>query len=98
MVQPGERIAFSTNGTIEFGRGMSTGPDGDRNLGPRPGYAIRDMPVGGLIGRVGNSAPFPIGSTATPITMPTGGRLFLGVNDDSYTDNSGGYDVDVYRR
>jgi PA-IL-like protein len=98
MVQPGERIAFNTSGTIEFGKGMSTGPDGDKNLGPRPGYAIRDMPVGGLIGRVGNSAPFPIGSSTSPIAMPTGGRLFLGVNDDGYSDNSGGFDVNIYRR
>jgi hypothetical protein len=98
MVQPGERISFNTSGTIEFGRGMNTGPDGDKGLGGRPGYALRDMPVGGLIGRVGNSAPFAIGSTQSPITMPTGGRLFLGVNDDDYSDNNGGYDVNVYRR
>ena len=98
IVQPGERISFSTNGTIEFGRGMSTGPDGDKGMGPRPGYAIRDMPVGGLIGRVGNGAPFAVGSTNTPISMPAGGRLFLGVNDDDYRDNNGGYDVGVFRR
>lgn len=98
MVQPNERIAFSTSGTIEFGKGMSTGPDGDKNFGPRPGYAIRDMPVGGLIGRVGNGAPFAIGSASTPITMPAGGRLFLGVNDDGYTDNTGGFDVGINRR
>ena len=98
MVQPGERIAFNTSGTIEFGRVMTTGPDGDKNLPPRPGYAIRDMPVGGLIGRVGNGAPFPIGSTQSPISMPAGGRLFLGVNDDGYDDNNGAFDVNVYRR
>jgi PA-IL-like protein len=98
MVQSGERIAFSTNGTIEYGRGMSTGPDGDKNIPPRPGYAIRDMPVGGLIGRVGNGAPFAIGSTSTPIPMPVTGRLFLGVNDDGYTDNTGGFDVAIARR
>jgi hypothetical protein len=98
IVQPGERISFSTNGTIEFGRGMTTGPDGDKNLGARPGYVLRNMPVGGLMGRVGNSAPYAIGSTSTPITMPTGGRLFLGVNDDDYQDNTGGYDVNVFRR
>jgi hypothetical protein len=97
MVQPGERIAFSTSGTIEFGKGMSTGPDGDKNLGPRPGYVVRDMPVGGLIGRVGTSAAFAIGSANTPITMPVGGRLYLGVNDDSYADNTGGYDVGIHR-
>jgi hypothetical protein len=98
MVQPGERIAFSASGTIEYGKGMNAGPDGDKGVSPRAGYAIRDMPVGGLIGRVGNGAPFAIGSTQTPINMPVGGRLFLGVNDDSYVDNTGGYDVNIYRR
>ena len=98
MVQPGERVAFSTSGTIEFGRGMNTGPDGDKNLGARAAYPIRDMPVGGLIGRVGDSAPFAIGSTGSPISMPTGGRLYLGVNDDDYRDNNGAFDVNIYRR
>jgi hypothetical protein len=56
------------------------------------------MPVGGLIARVGNGTPFAIGSTGSPVTMPTGGRLFLGVNDDDYRDNTGGYDVNLYRR
>jgi hypothetical protein len=79
---------------------MKTGPDGDKNFGSRPGYPMRDMPVGGLIGRVGldASAPFAVGSTLTPITMPAAGHLYLGVNDDGYTDNSGGYDVGISRR
>jgi hypothetical protein len=98
VVQAGERIAFSASGSIEFGKGMTTGPDGDRNFGSRPGYVTQEVGVGGLIGRVGNSAPFAIGSTSTPITMPVGGRLFLGVNDDGYSDNSGAYEVAVYRR
>lgn len=98
IVQPGERIQFAANGTIEYGKGMSTGPDGDKNMPSRPGYAIREMPVGGLIGRIGNGAPFAIGSTASPIAMPMGGRLFLGVNDDGYTDNAGGFDVNIFRR
>jgi len=98
IVQPGERISFETSGTISFGKNMSTGPDGDKGMGAKPGYAVRSMPVGGLIGRVDNGAPFAIGSTSTPISMPAGGRLFLGVNDDDYTDNSGGFDVNIFRR
>jgi len=98
IVQPGERIQFAASGTIEYGKGMTAGPDGDKNMPSRPGYAIREMPVGGLMGRIGNGAPFAIGSTASPISMPTGGRLFLGVNDDGYTDNTGGFDVNIYRR
>jgi len=97
VVQPGERITFSTNGTISFGKDMNTGPDGDKNLPARASYPVREMPVGGLIGRVGNGRAFAIGSTRTPITMPAGGRLFLAVNDDDIRDNSGGYDVQLYR-
>lgn len=98
IVQPGERITFSTTGTIEYGRGMNTGPDGDKNMPARAGYPVRVMPVGGFIARIGNGAPFAIGSTGSPVTMPAGGRLFLGVNDDDYRDNTGGYDVNLYRR
>lgn len=98
LVQQGERLAFSTDGTITFGRDMSTGPDGNRDLPPRAGYPVREMPVGGLIGRIGNGPAFAIGSTRTPIEMPNSGRLMLAVNDDDLRDNSGGFDVQIYRR
>ena len=54
-----------------------------------PGYPLRNASVGTLIGRVGNSAPFVIGAATIPIPMPAEGRLYLGVNDDDYRDNSG---------
>ena len=54
--------------------------------------------VGTLIGRVGNSAPFVIGATTSAIPMPVDGRLYLGVNDDDYRDNTGTFDVQIYRR
>jgi hypothetical protein len=98
LVRRGELIAFSTNGTIEFGRNMSAGPDGNRDLPPNVRYPVRNMPVGGLIGRVGNSAPFAIGSSTSPIPMPADGRLFIGVNDDGYQDNTGAFEVSINRR
>jgi hypothetical protein len=98
IVRRGERIAFSTSGTISFGTNMSAGPDGNKDFPPRAGYPVRSMSVGGLIGQVGNSAPFPIGSTTSPIEMPASGRLMLSINDDDYRDNTGAYDVNVYRR
>ena len=54
------------------------------------------MGVGGLVARVGNSAPFPIGSNTNGITMPADGRLMLGVNDD-ILDNSGAFYVQINR-
>ena len=45
--------------------------------------------AGALIGKVGNSAPFLIGSNTQPILMPANGRLMLGINDDGFGDNTG---------
>jgi hypothetical protein len=98
VVQPGERIAFSVNGTVTFGKDMTAGPDGNKDMPANANYPVRTMSVGGLVGRVGNGRPFAIGSTRTPIEMPNGGRLMLGVNDDALEDNSNGFDVQIYRR
>ncbi|HKY22639.1 MAG TPA: hypothetical protein VJM31_15610 [Vicinamibacterales bacterium] len=98
VVQPGERIAFEADGTVTFGLNMTAGADGNKDMPPNANYPVRTMSVGGLIGRVGNGRPFAIGSTRTPIEMPNGGRLFLGVNDDELKDNSDGFNVAIHRR
>ena len=98
VVQPGERISFNVDGTVTFGANMTAGPDGNKDLPPNSRYPVPSMAVGGLVARVGNGRPFPIGSTRGPIDMPNGGRLYLGVNDDQLEDNSNGFDVQVYRR
>lgn len=50
--------------------------------------------AGALIGRVGNGAPFAIGSQ-TSVQMPAAGILYLGVNDNSPNDNEGHFNVVV---
>jgi hypothetical protein len=55
------------------------------------------MPIGGLIFRVGNGAPSSIGSNNQPIVMPADGRLYLGVNDDQFSDNTGAFVVTIIR-
>jgi hypothetical protein len=96
-VKKGDRVSFSTSGQISYGQGMTAGPDGDGTL-RKPDYPVAAMPVGGLIGRVGNGTPFPIGSNAQPITMPNDGRLMLGVNDNEMGDNSGAFTVAVRKQ
>lgn len=95
-VKKGERVTFNTSGQISYGQAMTAGPDGDGAL-LKPTYPVPVMPVGGLIGRVGNGTPFPIGSNSQPIVMPNDGRLMLGVNDDQLGDNSGAFTVVVTR-
>ena len=57
---------------------------------------IPTIPVGALIGRVGNGKAFSIGDTREAFDMPANGRLYLGVNDDHFPDNSGNFVVRVW--
>lgn len=94
-VRRGDVVRFQTRGQIKFGDGgsMTSGPDGAG--GNNQAFPVPAMGVGGLVGRVGNSAPFPIGSNSSGITMPADGRLMLGVNDDNLNDNSGAFFVRI---
>ena len=96
-VARGERIAFEASGDIKIGPNVGAGLDGNPDLARRMSYPLRSMAAGALIGRVGNSAPFAIGSNREAIVMPAGGQLMLGINDDNFRDNSGWFTVRVIR-
>jgi hypothetical protein len=95
-VRAGDLVVFRGSGSINFGQGATAiaGPDGN-DTERSPANSVSAMPVGGLIGRVGNSAPFPIGSNNQPIRMPASGALMLGVNDNNLGDNSGFFTVTI---
>ncbi len=98
-VRKGEQWAFQTTGEISFGHspGQTAGPDGTGSpVGV--GFPVPTMPVGGLVAKVGNSAPFPIGSNTQPIVMPETGQLMLGINDNQLGDNSGYFSVTISKR
>jgi hypothetical protein len=98
-VKKGDRVSFQASGQIQYavGGGAPAGPDGNGNV-TNPRFPVAAMPVGGLIGKVGTSAPFPIGANTQPITMPADGRLMLGINDTEFADNSGSFSVVVTKR
>jgi len=97
-VNQGDRVAFQASGEITYGRsaGQTARPDGGADR--RPNYPDPSVPVGALIGKVGNSAPFGIGTQSQPLGMPASGRLMLGVNDNELADNGGAYTVVVTRQ
>ena len=55
-------------------------------------FVAPGLPGYSLVGKVGNTAPFEIGSRAT-FYSPTGGRLYLSVNANSFERNSGAWIV-----
>jgi hypothetical protein len=98
-VRRGEVLTFNTTGEAR----LSTDPNdvagsaGARSQRKAAGSPLPQNFAGALIARVGNSEPFPIGDQST-VTMPASGQLFLGVNDDTVSDNQGGFRVNVQRR
>lgn len=88
--EPSGEIRLSTNGE-DIGR-----PAGAMSARKAERATIPTIPVGALIGRVGNGQPFSIGDTTNAFDMPDDGRLFLGVNDDHVADNSGNYVVKIW--
>ena len=98
-VRRGQQVTISVRGQIAFGQGptQKASADGDPTTHSQRA-PVPNMGVGGLIGKVGNSAPFAIGNSPNAITMPATGRLLLAVNDDGYADNSGAYRVTIARR
>ena len=93
-VRSGERLVFNGRGDIMIAPGASSGVGGNPALHGR--YPLPNAPAGALIGRVGQWV-FHIGSNAQPITMNASGRLYLGINDDNFRDNSGTYTVSIAR-
>ena len=96
-VRRGDMVSFNTTGEVQLStsgadRARSAGsPSRTADRSPLPGAA-----AGALIGRVGSGQPFGIGDQAA-VPMPNDGVLYLAVNDDELSDNSGAFVVKVSR-
>jgi hypothetical protein len=96
FVRKGDLLTFSATGEIAWGhKSTQIASPGGAPLAKRDKYPVPAMPVGGLIGKVGGSTPFPVGLNRNAIRMPADGRLLLGVNDNNRDDNSGAFYVVV---
>ncbi|MEV6022222.1 hypothetical protein [Streptomyces sp. NPDC052036] len=82
-------IAITSNGTPTFG------PGGDPTRLAGQGFPLQGVPSWSLIGRIGNGPWQYIGTG--PTTLVGRGELFLAVNDDFYSDNSGFFTATVTR-
>lgn len=65
-------------------------PDGDFSCTVDASFSAPDLRCWSLIGKIGDGIPFEVG-TRTTFSATTSGRLFLGVNDNIFSDNSGSW-------
>ena len=102
-VRSGDQITFTASGTVVTGRRSGqVGPEGGRNTGFSAIISTKPVPTAGpgaLIGYIRTadgqqSQAFLIGSQLT-FSVPVDGRLYLAINDDDYSDNSGSFSVRI---
>lgn len=103
-LRSGDQVTITGTGSVTAGRRAGVvSPEGGR---PSTGavfgagtYPVPTAGVGALIGYIVStsgqtSQPFYVGSQLT-FTSPVDGRLFLMVNDDNYSDNSGSFSARI---
>ncbi|MEW5983564.1 MAG: LecA/PA-IL family lectin [Acidobacteriota bacterium] len=97
-VRAGQVVYFEARGQVRWGPNRRDGAAGENDSPHNPGRPIPARPAAALIGQIGDGddAPFFIGDNTGPIRMRESGRLYLGINDDVLTDNSGNFRVVVY--
>src|SRR5690349_8095016 len=94
-VRAGQTIYFEATGQVRWGKDRRDGPAGERNSPNNPNRPMGNRNAAALIGKIGNDMFF-IGDETGPVRVRNNGRLYLGVNDDVLTDNSGNFRVVVY--
>jgi PA-IL-like protein len=94
-VRAGQTVYFEATGQVRWGKDRRDGPAGERNSPSNPNRPMGNRNAAALIGRIGNDTFF-IGDEGGPVRLRSSGRLYLGVNDDVLTDNSGNFRVVVY--
>lgn len=92
-VRQGQRLGFNASGKVRLSgnpEDVASPAGGSRTASEAP---VPNAPAGALIGRIGeNGGPFPIGNLSE-VLMPGAGLLYLTVNDDERSDNSGEFVV-----
>ncbi len=103
-LRAGDQVTITATGNVTAGRraGVVSPEGGRQSAGAVFGataYPVSTAGVGALIGSIlssngQTSQPFYVGSQLT-FTTPVDGRLFLLVNDDNYSDNSGSFSARI---
>jgi Ca2+-binding EF-hand superfamily protein len=97
IVRRGDVLTFNADGSIQLSSNSNdtASPSGSASGRRAPDSPVNTHPAGGLIARIGNSAPVYVGDRANSLRAPVAGRLFLSVNDDHLADNNGEFRVNI---
>jgi Zn-dependent protease with chaperone function len=99
-VNTGDTLGITATGQVYIDPSYPQGPDGDPSCTPMANYSSQsatfpapNLACWSLVARIGTGPPFEVGSSIT--VTATSGRLYLGVNDGDFSDNSGNWTVRI---
>lgn len=97
FLNPGDLLEISASGiwsNAPPSYNLIFGPNGNPNENILPGYPGVGYPVAALLGKIGNSNYFFVGSSYSDYVSQSG-NLYLGFNDTDYGNNWGTVNADV---
>jgi eukaryotic-like serine/threonine-protein kinase len=97
-VAAGDALGITASGQVYISSTDSEGPAGDSSCTPAeeyPGdvFPAPDLPCWSLIARIGNGPPFEVGTSV--LVTADSGILYLGINDDSFSANTGSWTANI---
>lgn len=101
-LRAGDQVLITATGNITAGRRVGVVSPNGATPGATSIFGTRPVPTAGVGALIGyllqtngqKTQPFMVGNQMT-FTAPSDGRLFLLVNDDNYSDNSGSFSVRI---
>jgi len=94
-LRAGQMIYFQASGETRWGPNRRDGAAGERNSPSNAGRPLPDRPAAALVARIGQNDLVFIGADQGPFRIRSNGRLYLGINDDFFQDNTGSLRVTV---
>jgi len=96
-VAAGDALGITASGEVTIGTD-AFGPAGEASCTPAEDasgddFPAPDAPCFSLIARIGNGAPFEVGTSV--LVTADAGILYLGINDDSFSANSGSWTANI---
>ena len=76
-VRSGQTVRFQASGRVRWGPGRQDGPEGENNSPHNPNRPIPSRPAAALVGRIGDDAPFFIGTDSGADSRAVVRRLYL---------------------
>jgi hypothetical protein len=96
-LRAGDVVSVTATGSVAVTgrRDVIADPNGATGYAATSRAPLPHIVIGALLGRIGTNEPFVVGTNLSSMRVTQAGRLFLGVNDDVLSDNSGEFRASV---